>query len=330
MKRILFAILSMAVTSTTLTAIDIKSSSPKIDENRLNDETCLYADPGAPLQMKFGDDHPSLPEWHFFTAHEFLERDTVEGLPKGFIAHNTQLLNRTAKVDNKKCSGIEDGCLKIWAVQEPGYVKTDFGKRVKYSHGAYRSSPSKSPDSWLLATENMRIEVRFKRSDVKGFNHALWFMGNHGSWPACGEIDLLENPKRVINHKAHFTLHSANHYASAGGTGSITSSVVLKDMKNWNIYWVEILSDTIKGGVNGMQFFQHVKGDKGNKDWPWNDPEGFFMLITTGISNRGNLWTGSIAPEEWDVNNPPSMWVDWIRVYVNDKYSGPEPTNHYY
>ena len=55
----------------------------------------------------------------------------------------------------------------------------------------------------------MRIEVRFKRNAYEGFNDALWFMGNNNlPWPANGEIDLLENPKRKLNNRAHFTLHS--------------------------------------------------------------------------------------------------------------------------
>ena len=46
-----------------------------------------------------------------------------------------------------------------------------------------------------IFTENMRIEIRFKRVAAEGFNDALWFMGNKGPWPKNGEIDLLENPK---------------------------------------------------------------------------------------------------------------------------------------
>ena len=78
----------------------------------------------------------------------------------------------------------------------------------------------------------MRIEVRFKRNAYEGFNDALWFMGNNNlPWPANGEIDLLENPKRKLNNSAHFTLHSENHYAGVvGGAGSVISSIEIRDM----------------------------------------------------------------------------------------------------
>ena len=49
-----------------------------------------------------------------------------------------------------------------------------------------------SSEEWCNFTENMRIEVRFKRNAYEGFNDALWFMGNNNlPWPANGEICLL-------------------------------------------------------------------------------------------------------------------------------------------
>ena len=54
----------------------------------------------------------------------------------------------------------------------------------------------------------MRIEIRFKRTPYQGFNDALWFMGNNDRpWPANGEIDLLENPKKEGEQQGAF--HSA-------------------------------------------------------------------------------------------------------------------------
>ena len=87
----------------------------------------------------------------------------------------------------------------------------------------------------------MRIEIRFKRTPYVGFNDALWFMGNNNRpWPKNGESDLVENPKKTLNDCAHFTLHSENHYAGViGGGGSVTSSINLANMSQWNIYWLE-------------------------------------------------------------------------------------------
>ena len=289
-----------------------------------DDESTVYPIPGAPLNLKVGDAHPSVDGWSFFTAHEFLERDTRNGLPLGFIEHQGKHMSRDARVDNSRCSEVKNGVLQIRSVEETDSVDNRFGKRVKFSHGCYRTALPGSSEEWCNFTENMRIEVRFKRNAYVGFNDALWFMGNNNlPWPANGEIDLLENPKKKLNNRAHFTLHSENHYAGViGGTGSVTSSIEIKDMSKWNIYWLEWYPDRIVGGVNGTTYFEHKRGENGNIDWPWSDPKGFFMIFSTGISTNPEAWAGAVKPAQWDKNAMPCMYIDWIRVYVNKQYKG--------
>lgn len=298
-----------------------------------DDEMCVYADPAAPLKLVPGDPHPKVGGWRFYTAHEFRDEDAQQGQPLGFMQHNGQAMSRSARVDNLACSKVENGVLHMWAREEPDSVDNRFGKRVKYSHACYRTSLPGSREAWCNFTENMRIEIRFRRSDTRGFNDALWFMGNNGRrWPANGEIDLLENPKRTINQRAHFTLHSEHHYAGVvGGSGSVTATTDLSDMTQWNIYWLEWYPDRIVGGVNGTAYFEHRKGADGNNDWPWSDPAGFFLIFSTGLSVNPQAWPGAVDPSEWDPASPPSMYVDWVRVYVNDRYAGaPAPEVKYY
>ena len=219
---------------------------------------------------------------------------------------------------------MKNGVLQIRSIEEADSVDNRFGKRVKFSHGCYRTALPGSSEEWCNFTENMRIEVRFKRNAYEGFNDALWFMGNNNlPWPANGEIDLLENPKRKLNNRAHFTLHSENHYAGVvGGAGSVTSSIEIRDMSKWNIYWLEWYPDRIVGGVNGATYFEHKRGENGNTDWPWSDPKGFFMIFSTGISTNPKAWAGAVKPELWDNSAMPCMYIDWIRVYVNKQYKG--------
>lgn len=289
-----------------------------------DDETLVYDRPGAPLKLKPGDNHPKVKGWRFYTAHEFLNRDTENNLPKGFIEHRGAHMSRAARVDNARCSEVNNGVLQIRTVEETDSVDNRFGANVKFSHGCYRTSLPGSKDFWCNFTENMRIEIRFKRNAYQGFNDALWFMGNNNRpWPKNGEIDLLENPKKTVNNRAHFTLHSENYYAGVvGGSGSVTSTIDLADMSWWNIYWLEWYPDRIVGGVNGQTYFEHRKGANGNEDWPWSDPEGFFLIFSTGISTNPKAWPGAVMPSEWKKDAMPAMFVDWIRVYVNKDYKG--------
>ena len=289
-----------------------------------DDETLVYDRPGAPLKLRPGDNHPKVKGWSFYTAHEFLNRDTENNLPKGFIEHRGAHMSRAARVDNARCSEVNNGVLQIRTVEETDSVDNRFGANVKFSHGCYRTSLPGSKDFWCNFTENMRIEIRFKRNAYQGFNDALWFMGNNNRpWPKNGEIDLLENPKKTVNNRAHFTLHSENYYAGVvGGSGSVTSTIDLADMSWWNIYWLEWYPDRIVGGVNGQTYFEHRKGANGNEDWPWSDPEGFFLIFSTGISTNPKAWPGAVMPSEWKKDAMPAMFVDWIRVYVNKDYKG--------
>lgn len=298
-----------------------------------DDETLVYDNPGNVLCPKEGDVHPKVKGWYFYTAHEFNNKDTKKGLPLGFDEHRTMHMSRTAKVDNKKCSKVQDGVLHIWSVEEKDSIDNRYGRKVKYSTSCYKTPAPGDKGFWCRFTENMRIEIRFRRNAYQGFNDALWFMGNNNRpWPKNGEIDLLENPKKTLNDRAHFTLHSENHYAGVvGGSGSVTASIDLADMSQWNIYWLEWYPDRIVGGVNGQTFFEHRKGADGNVDWPWSDPEGFFLIFSTGISTNPNSWPGAIASSEWKTDTMPAMFVDWIRVYVNRDYKGERaPVAKYY
>lgn len=298
-----------------------------------NDESAVYGVPDAALSLKPGDVHPKVRGWKFFTAHEFLDRDCRDGLPLGFIEHRGKHMSRDARVNNHRCSEVRKGVLHIRSVEETDSIDNGFGKRVKYSHGCFRTALPGSEEFWCNFTENMRIEVRFKRTPYVGFNDALWLMGNNKrSWPANGEIDLLENPKKNLNNRAHFTLHSENHYAGVvGGAGSVTSSIDIDDMSRWNIYWLEWYPDRIIGGVNGEAYFLHKRGENGNTDWPWSDPEGFFMLFSTGLSTNPGAWPGAVNPAEWKKDAMPDMCIDWVRVYINDQYKGAKaPAVKYY
>ncbi len=258
-------------------------------------------------------------------------------------------MSRSAKIDNAACSDVSGGALNLRSIHSDEPVDNGFGREVDYLTSAWRTPRRGEPGHSFSFTENMRIEVRARRTNTVGMNDALWFMGdNDRGWPACGEIDLLENPKKEVNHTAHFTLHSEHRYANVmGGKGGITATADLSDMTQWNIYWVEILPDRIEGGVNGETYFIHRRpasvptdlsaggGDSdgiveggvdgvGNgiegEDWPWSDPNGFYMIISTGLSDDPRRWPGAVDPSEWDPSAPPTFSVDWVRVYVNDDF----------
>ena len=295
-----------------------------------DDETLVYDRPGAPLKLRPGDNHPKVKGWRFYTAHEFLNRDTENNLPKGFIEHRGAHMSRAARVDNARCSEVNNGVLQIRTVEETDSVDNRFGANVKFSHGCYRTSLPGSKDFWCNFTENMRIEIRFKRNAYQGFNDALWFMGNNNRpWPKNGEIDLLENPKKTVNNRAHFTLHSENYYAGVvGGSGSVTSTIDLADMSWWNIYWLEWYPDRIVGGVNGQTYFEHRKGANGNEDWPWSDPAEDIPGAHDIQGRIGGYWHGNEPCHHvaylYNYLGQPWKCQRWVRE-IAARFYGNEP-----
>lgn len=77
-------------------------------------------------------------------------------------------MSRDARVDNSRCSEVKNGVLQIRSIEEADSVDNRFGKRVKFSHGCYRTALPGSSEEWCNFTENMRIEVRFKRNAYEG------------------------------------------------------------------------------------------------------------------------------------------------------------------
>lgn len=306
-------------------------------QNKLprEDESLVYSEPSKLIKLKPGEQHPTQKGWYFYTAHEFKDKDVnPNGVPFGFEDQMKWFQNYAA-IDNSKCMKVKNGILHLLTINEPDSIVNFFGNTVKYSTYSAQTVAAISPQYWGVFTENMRYEVRMKCSHELGFNHALWFMpessrygkdggADYKGWPECGEIDLLETPRDKPNEKAWFTLHSEN-YNSKSPNGSIYKTLDLKDMDQWHIYWIELTENEIRAGINGECYFVHSYGDKGNMDWPWSTPQGWFFMMTPGLSFDPNSWMGAANPADWNPSSPPNMQIDWIRVYVNDRYKGAAP-----
>ena len=286
----------------------------------MNDETLVYSDPSktaAQLALDRGVAHPSQQNWNFWNAHEFTDNST------GFWNFNTKLGIKNA-VTSADMKVIDNGTLKLKTRKLAAPTTNIHGEPAEYETATlYSKRHHQGGVKWVKFTTNMRVEVRYRNSSKTGFNEAIWFMGQSNYdgqgivWPECGEMDLTEAP---FKNEVHFALHTENFSASNGNAEA--SSIKIIDEKQWNIYWIEILGDRIIGGINGHQYFEHVKGDGGNNDWPWDNPAGMMMIITPGIG----AWTG-IMPN-MSLGEEAVMELDWIRVYTNSSFDENSQVGH--
>jgi len=147
-----------------------------------------------------------------------------------------------------------------------------------------------------------RIDVRAKLPKGQGIWPAIWMLGENIttiSWPACGEIDIME----LVGHepsKSHGTVHfDQSGYKSSTGSTTLTSGDFSDSFHVFSLVWEK---DKITWYVDNQSFktFNHNESEFNQQ---------FFFIMNVAV---GGNWPGS--PNETTVF-PQSMEVDYIRVF---------------
>lgn len=154
-----------------------------------------------------------------------------------------------------------------------------------------------------------RVDIRAKLPKGKGIWPALWMLGSNistVSWPACGEIDIME----LVGHEPN-RVHGTAHWKPVTGTSTnkgtgftLPSGDFSQQFHVFSIIWER---DVIKWLIDDQLFFTLAKADVGTANYPFNDPHFFIFNVAVG----GN-WPG--APDANTVF-PQRMFIDYIRVF---------------
>jgi beta-glucanase (GH16 family) len=154
-----------------------------------------------------------------------------------------------------------------------------------------------------------KVEVRAKLPTGNGTWPAIWMLGtNIGQvgWPACGEIDIMENvgfePTRIYG-----TIHTAayNHVA---GTAKGANVTVASPWQEFHVYSMEWYPDHLDIFVDGQKYFTFRNEGTGSAAWPFDKPQ--YLLINLAI---GGSWGGQKGID--DSRFPHRYLVDYVRVY---------------
>jgi len=155
-----------------------------------------------------------------------------------------------------------------------------------------------------------RFEARIKIPRGQGIWPAFWMLGNDidkPGWPACGEIDIMENiGKEPV--MVHGTIHGPG-YSGAQGIGSPYSTSDGKAVADgYHVFAVEWEPNVIRFYVDEHLYATRTPADlpKGAK-WVYDHP--FFLLLNVAV---GGGWPGS--PDATSAF-PQEMLVDYVRVY---------------
>jgi beta-glucanase (GH16 family) len=153
------------------------------------------------------------------------------------------------------------------------------------------------------------IEARIKLPSGQGIWPAFWMLGSDittQSWPACGEIDIMENigKEPSINH-------GSLHMPAAGtaNDSQLTGSYTLANAKlsdNFHTYAIEWSAAGIDFFFDGGRYESQTPASASGRTWEFDKP--FFILLNVAV---GGQWPGS--PDS-TTTFPQTMTIDYVRV----------------
>ncbi len=157
-----------------------------------------------------------------------------------------------------------------------------------------------------------RFEARMRLPFGKGMWPAFWMLGadiDSNPWPACGEIDIMENAG-----SAPTIISGALH-----GPGYFGGSPILKeyDLENdrfdtgFHIFGIEWGPEYINYYVDDVLYNQ-ITPDDVTGEWVFDNGP-FFIIINLAV---GGLFDG---PPNADTVFPQTMLIDYVRVYRNNR-----------
>ncbi len=196
------------------------------------------------------------------------------------------------KTDN---ATVENGLLTITAKQE--------------SFGGLNYTSSRIKTQGLKSFKYGRIDVRAKMPFGQGIWPALWMLGDNistVSWPACGEIDIMEMVGGTATDK---TVHGTAHWADpsgqrvqSGASNTLTNGRFNDEFHVFSIVWD---SNSIKWYRDNIQYhvLNTTPADLAEFD------EKFFLIFNVAV---GGNWPGN--PDATTVF-PQKMVVDYVRVF---------------
>jgi beta-glucanase (GH16 family) len=155
-----------------------------------------------------------------------------------------------------------------------------------------------------------RFEARIQIPRGQGLWPAFWMLGDdleQKGWPACGEIDIMENIGKEPS-VVHGTIHGPG-YSGAKGIGSPFSLPAGQNFADtFHVYAVEWEPDVIRFYVDDNLYGTRTPADlpQGAR-WVYNHP--FFVILNLAV---GGDWPGN---PDATTQFPQSMLVDYVRIY---------------
>lgn len=152
-----------------------------------------------------------------------------------------------------------------------------------------------------------RYEARIKLPWGQGVWPAFWLLGANNDvvgWPACGEIDIMEN-----NGHEPTVNHGSLHGPGYSGGEAVTHSYTLENDRydtDFHIFGIEWGAGYVNFYVDDVLYNQ-ITPDDVPGEWVYDHPFYIIMNVAIGGNYPGNPNQDTVFPQ--------TMLVDYVRVY---------------
>jgi len=155
-----------------------------------------------------------------------------------------------------------------------------------------------------------RFEARIKVPFGQGMWPAFWMLGDdidQVGWPACGEIDIMENIGKEPSI-VHGSIHGPGYTGAVGIEAPFALPGGRDFADDFHVFAVEWDPDSVAFYVDENMYVKRTRADL-KPDWKWAFDKPFFLILNLAI---GGDWPGS--PDS-STHFPAEMLVDYVRVY---------------
>ncbi len=205
--------------------------------------------------------------------------------PGSVVGGNHETENYTDSLRNAYQDGDSHLVIAVTANASGGTDSARIKTLGRYSqlHGSWQAS---------IAVEN-----------VPGCWPAFWFLGVNGSWPACGEADVMENYGTGFTEGTVWNAHASQ---------SVTGRALMPVDRNFHTYQLDCAPGMMTYFVDGVPYAQATAATI--RPWPFDGNGGLYAILNVAVNGTG---TGHVTPAPASL--PVTMKIDFVRAWTRSK-----------